>query len=50
MHYVYYLHAREPDTAFLTDDYEFIFGRGINVFTANPKILEAASRFKLLIS
>jgi len=48
--YVYYLHAKEPDTAFLTDDYEFVFLQDITIFTANAKIIEVASRFKLLRS
>jgi hypothetical protein len=48
--FIYSLHAKEQNTAFVTDDYEFIFIDGIRVFTANPNTIHAASRFKKLVS
>lgn len=48
--YIYSFHAKEPDTAFVTDDFEFTLIEGIRVFTANQKAIQAASRFKRLMN
>ena len=48
--YIYSLHAKEPDTAFVTDDFEFTLIEGIRVFTANQRAIQAASRSKKLMN
>ena len=48
--YIYYRHANDTGTAFVTDDLEFIYIEGITVFTANDKAIQAAKRFGKLRS
>lgn len=42
--HIFILHARDRQTAFVTDDREFIFVEGITIFTANDRALQAARR------
>jgi hypothetical protein len=37
--------ASGPDVGFMTDDAEFIYMDGINVFTANQNAIDKAKRF-----
>lgn len=47
--YVYYQLASSNDTAFVTDDFEFIYIKDINVFTANENAIQAAYRVRKLV-
>ena len=46
--YIYYLHANDAKTAFVTDDFEFIYIDGITMFTANKRAIETADQYKTL--
>jgi hypothetical protein len=48
--YIYFQLAKDGETAFVTDDQEFIFIDGITVFTANRNAIYNASKFKKLIN
>ena len=47
--FIYFELANAKETAFVTDDFEFIYLKEINVFTANAYAIDIASRFKKLI-